>query len=293
MQHGVITRGQLHAFGYNDEAIMHRLRIGRLFRIWPGVYAVGRPDVSERGRWKAATLTCGPACALDGESGLALWGVRSNERGMIEAAVPSTRSHRLAGIAARRVRGLSEHIEYVDGIPVLSLPLLFVRMAPRMSNSALEAAINTADKKDLIQVEKLRCAIDDHRGRPGVAKLRRTIDIATFHYTDSELERAMRPIFRRAGLGTDYLAQEWVNGHRVDFYFPALDFVIETDGGRFHRTAFQQRKDRRRDQAHTLAGTPFLRFTHGQVRYERPYVEWAVAKKARQLLASLERSPGP
>ena len=49
--------------------------------------------------------------------------------------------------------------------------------------------------------------------------------------------------------------------------------MIETDGGRFHRTAFQQANDRRRDQAHTLAGTAFLRFTHGQIRYDRPYVQ--------------------
>ena len=292
-QHGVITRAQLHALGFSDEAIMHRLRIGRLFRLWPGVYAVGRPDVSERGRWKAATLACGPACALDGESGLALWDVRSNERGMIEVAVPSTRSHRLAGIAARRVRGLSEHIEYVDGIPVLSLPLLFVRMAPRLSQDALEAAINEADKKDLIHVDALRAALGDHRGRPGVAKLRRTIDIATFRYTDSELERAMRPIFRRAGLRTSYLTQEWVNGYRVDFYFPQLNLVIETDGGRFHRTAFQQRKDRRRDQTHTINNTPHLRFTHGQIKFDRGWVEWAITKKARDLMASGERSPGP
>ncbi len=68
---------------------------------------------------------------------------------------------------------------------------------------------------------------------------------------------------------------------------PELDFVIETDGGRFHRTAFQQTKDRYRDQAHTLAGTALLRFTHGQIRYDRSYVEGAIAKKARDLRATV------
>jgi very-short-patch-repair endonuclease len=287
-QHGVITRGQLHAFGYTDEAIMHRLRIGRLFRLWPGVYAVGRPDVSDRGRWKAATLACGPGAALDGESGAALWDVRSDEGKEIEVAIPERHSHRLRGIKVRRVRGLADQIAEVDGIPVLSLPPLFVNLAGRLKPRTLEAVINEADKRDLIHVEQLRREIEALKGRRGVATLRHTIDVATFHYTDSELERVMRPIFRKAGLGTDYLTQQRVNGHRVDFYFPRIDFVIETDGGRFHRTAFQQRQDRRRDQAHTLAGTPFLRFTHGQVRYERPYVRWAVAKKARDLLASVE-----
>lgn len=187
--------------------------------------------------------------------------------------------------------GVDDHVTEIDGIPVLLLPLLFVRLAPRLSQSALEAAINEADKKDLVHVGRLRREIDALRGRPGVAKLRRTIDRATFRYTDSDLERAMRPIYRAAGLGEPE-TQKRVNGYLVDFYWPELNLVIETDGGRFHRTAFQQAKDRRRDQAHTLAHTAFLRFTHGQIRYDRPYVQDAVTRLARDLLATVGESPG-
>ena len=106
-----------------------------------------------------------------------------------------------AGIKVRRVRGLADQVTEIDGIPVLSLPPLFVQLAGRVKPGALEAAINEADKKDLIHVEQLRREIEALRGRPGVAALRRVIDRATFRYTDSELERAMRPIFRAAGLG--------------------------------------------------------------------------------------------
>ena len=96
----------------------------------------------------------------------------------------------------------------------------------------------------------------------------------------------MRPIIRKAGLGEPEMG-EMVNGYKVDFWWPKLNFVIETDGGRFHRTAFQQTQDRRRDQAHTLAATEHLRFTHGQIRWERPYVEWSVGKVARRLMRSV------
>ena len=94
------------------------------------------------------------------------------------------------------MRGLADQVDEIDGIPVLSLPLLFVHLAGRVKPGALEAAINEADKKDLIHVEQLRHEIEALRGRRGVAALRRVIDRATFRYTDSELERAMRPIFR-------------------------------------------------------------------------------------------------
>jgi very-short-patch-repair endonuclease len=44
--------------------------------------------------------------------------------------------------------------------------------------------------------------------------------------------------------------------------------VVEADSLRFHRTPAQQRRDRERDQAHTVAGLLPLRFTHAQIAYE-------------------------
>jgi very-short-patch-repair endonuclease len=66
--------------------------------------------------------------------------------------------------------------------------------------------------------------------------------------------------------------REWVNAFEVDFYWPGLGLVVETDGLRYHRTPAQQARDRRRDQTHTAAGLTTLRFTHAQVRYEPDYV---------------------
>ena len=71
--------------------------------------------------------------------------------------------------------------------------------------------------------------------------------------------------------------QHDVNGFRVDFYWPELGLVVETDGLRYHRTPAQQAKDRRRDQAHVAAGLTALRFTHEQVVRESEYVEETLA----------------
>jgi very-short-patch-repair endonuclease len=59
-----------------------------------------------------------------------------------------------------------------------------------------------------------------------------------------------------------------VNGYRVDFFWPQLGLVVETDGLRYHRTASQQTRDRERDQVHTAAGLTSLRFSHAQIRFE-------------------------
>ena len=185
-QHGVISHEQLRALGFSEAAIRHRLQTGRLFVLRRGLYAVGRPDVSERGHWMGATLVSGEGSALDGESGLALWDVRSSEGKEIEVAIPESARRTQPGIKLRRVRGLADQVTEIDGIPVLSLPPLFVQLAGRVKPGALEAAINEADKKDLIHVEQLRHEIEALRGRPGVATLRRVIDRATFRYSDSD-----------------------------------------------------------------------------------------------------------
>ena len=50
------------------------------------------------------------------------------------------------------------------------------------------------------------------------------------------------------------LTKVWVNGFEVDFFWPELRLVVETDGLRYHRTPAEQARDRLRDQAHTAAG---------------------------------------
>jgi very-short-patch-repair endonuclease len=118
-----------------------------------------------------------------------------------------------------------------------------------------------------------------------VGGLRATLDRATFVLTDSELERRFLPIARRAGLPSPR-TRAWVNGHRVDFHWPELGLVVETDGLRYHRTATQQARDRRRDQEHVAAGAVVLRFTHAQVAYDPEQVRRtldAVAGRLRHL----------
>ena len=108
--------------------------------------------------------------------------------------------------------------------------------------------------------------------------------------TDSELERLLLTIAGRAGLGLPETGV-WLNGFKVDFYWPDLGLVVETDGLRYHRTAAQQERDRIRDQAHIAAGLTPLRFTHGQVRFESLHVEDTLRSVARRLKGSRGQDP--
>jgi very-short-patch-repair endonuclease len=76
-----------------------------------------------------------------------------------------------------------------------------------------------------------------------------------------------------------------VCGFRVDFFWPKLGLVVETDGLRYHRTAASQARDRIRDQTFTAAGLTPLRFTRAQVRYEPAHVQSTLAATAARLRA--------
>jgi very-short-patch-repair endonuclease len=155
----------------------------------------------------------------------------------------------------------------------------------------LERAVNEADRLGLVDPETLRAELQRYAHHPGIAVLRALLDDRTFVLTDSELERRFLPIARRAGLPRPETQIE-VCGYRVDFFWPDLGLVVETDGLTYHRTPAQQARDRERDQAHVAAGMTPLRFTHSQVRFEPERME----ETLRAVVGRLEsrvRSAGP
>ena len=155
--------------------------------------------------------------------------------------------------------------------PVPAPVQTLIDLSLRLDRRGIERAINEADKYDLVHPPQLREALDQRQGEPGVARLRHILDRRTFRLTKEELERRFLPLARKAGLPTP-LTGQCVNEFEVDFYWPELGLVVETDGLRYHRTPAEQARDRLRDQEHTAAGLTQLRFTHEQVRYEPEHV---------------------
>lgn len=158
-----------------------------------------------------------------------------------------------------------------NGIPVTCPARTLLDMATELRSTPLERAVNEADKRNLIDPEALRTALDGYAGEPGVRPLRSLLDRHTFRLSDSDLEIFFRRITAAIGLPPP-LTKQRLNGFEVDFCWPKLGLVIETDGLRYHRTPAEQTRDRLRDQAHTAAGLIPLRFTHYQVAHQQAHV---------------------
>lgn len=279
-QHGVIALFQLLALGFTLEAVKHRVATGRLHPVHRGVYAVGRRELTRMGEWMAAVLACGESAALSHESAAAVWRLSREPGRTIHVSVARSSDPRHAGIAVhRRSALLADELTREDNVPVTTPLRTLIDLGTRLSSRALEAAINEADKLDLIDSASLRTAVEARRGQRGVRPLRDILERGEFVLTDSELERRFLPIARRARLPAP-MTQQHVNGFRVDFYWPELGLVVETDGLRYHRTPSEQARDRVRDQAHIAAGLTALRFTHWQVRHDPRHVERTLQRAA-------------
>jgi very-short-patch-repair endonuclease len=301
-QHGVITRRQLLALGLNDSGIKHRLARGRLHLVMRGVYVVGRPDLTPNGRRMAAILGCGgdldlggtvvlrterrrmPAVALSHDSAAELMKIGPEHVSRFEISVTSPNGRCVPSVRIHRRQGLRPGwYGFYEGIPVTSPVQTLIDLATRHGRPAMERSINEADRLGLVRTDDLRKALDGHAGERGVARLRAILDRRTLRYTRSELERAFLPLVRQAGLPLPRTSVH-VTGHEVDFHFPDLKLVVETDGLTYHRTPAEQAKDRERDQDHSAAGLTPLRFTHAQIKFEQDRV-------VRVLRATASHSP--
>jgi very-short-patch-repair endonuclease len=282
-QHGVVARRQLLALGFNAREIEHRVSRGRLHPAMRGVYAVGWPKLTRARRWMAAVLACGDGAVLSHRSAAALWEIGVEKRGVIDVSVTRRAELKRPGLRVRGRPALSTTDTVTrDGIPVTSPTQTLLDLATELPEREVERTINEADKRDFVNPETLRVELESRAGEPGAPLLCRLLDQRTFRLSDSDLEILFRPIAMEAGLPLP-LTKQMVNGFEVDFYWPDLGLVVETDGLRYHRTPSTQARDVQRDRAHTLAGMTPLRFTHYEIKYEHPKVAAELSRIAKRL----------
>lgn len=290
-QHGPVARRQLEALGLSRQQIGHRVKAGRLIRLYPAVYAVGHASLTREGRWMAAVLACGPRAVLSHDDAAAHWAVLSASGTRIHVStdarsgrVPDRRRiqlHRTGTLAA------DERATHA-GVPVTTPARTLLDLAGRHRPRALESVIEHMDRLSLFDLVEVRRVLDAHPGGRGVPVLRQVLGSLTDRGaadTRSALEVAFLQLCDDHGLPTPVVNTP-IAGFLVDFHWPGTTLIVETDGFAFHRTRTAFDADRERDQALTLAGYRVVRFTYGQVTRRR-------RETARRLSALLAVSGSP
>src|SRR5919201_3156050 len=140
-QHGVVARWQLFELGMSRHGIDHRIAKGRLHPVWRGVYAVGRPQLTQEGWWMAAALACGPGALLSHRSAAALWGIGPRHPGATHVSVLGRSIRSRHGIVVHRRTLTEADVTQRLGIPVIAVVPTLVDLAAELSRDSLEAAI--------------------------------------------------------------------------------------------------------------------------------------------------------
>jgi very-short-patch-repair endonuclease len=283
-QYGLVSGAQLRAMGFSRAAISHRVRTGRLWRVHRDVFAVGRAELTREGTWLAAVLACGDGAALSHLSAADLWGIRERPR-------PSQPSVSVPGYAGRTgPRGVDVHriatlrtndTTERNAIPVTTLPRTLADLAAILNDKQLKSAVRQSERIHRLDLAQLRDSLGDVPPRRGHARLRRLLDDYVPGKTDSELEAAFLELCADQDLPMPE-TQVQIGPYRVDFLWPDLNLVVETDGRDAHDGFVAFREDRIRDRALKAAGLEVLRFTGAEVLREPKAVK-------RELAAAVKR----
>lgn len=113
----------------------------------------------------------------------------------------------------------------------------------------------------------LDAALERANGRRGTGIVRALLNELDDNTppTRSELERRFLSLIQGDSLPSP-VTNGLVNGHEVDFHWPASKLIVETDGRATHDNPFAFERDRQRDLDLSLAGWTVIRITWRQLR---------------------------
>lgn len=250
----VVSTRELLAVGITEAQIRHLVAIGFLHRIHRGVYAVGRRELSDRGRRRAAWLACGSGSALSHGSALADWEV-DRWSGPVHVSAPAGGRHR--GIVVHRPRSLRpDEIVMRHGHAVTTVARAILDTAPGRSVDVVGRWLHEAGVQGLLDRRALWQMLERHPAHRGARLLEAALR-HEFVVTRSGLEDAWLAISRRAGMprvvGNDLVMTE-IGEEEVDFHYPSLNLVVEVDGDRYHSSRWRRRRDAAKTERLRRAG---------------------------------------
>ena len=258
-----MDRAQLIALGLTSDAIDRRTRTGRLHILHRGVYAVGHPAVTERGRALAALRAGGPRAHLSHGSAAWAWRIADRLEDPLELSLTSGARRSRAGVTIHRTRLQAGDVGARAGLRVTTPLRTLTDLGTSLTGRRFERLCSEAAFLKLVTAQQLEAA-----------------GLVPAAPTRSELEVKMLELVRAAGLPLPQVNRP-LPPFTPDFTWPEERVIVETDGweAHGHRLAFE--RDRARDAVLHANGYVVLRFTWRQLN-EEPFM---VVARIAQVLA--------
>jgi hypothetical protein len=255
------------------------VRMGRLYRVFRGVYSVGHPAITPHQRASGAVLACGPGAALSHSSAMTLWGYWRQWDKPFEVTVVGDR--RTSGIRVHRSTTLRRQDVTVQlGIRVTTPARTLLDMSPRLKDRALKRAVNNALNSMWLSEDQLAETLARHSASPGSKRIAKLIG-AEGTPTRSGWEDDFPKFCADHGLPAPVMGLPF-HGYILDAVFVAERVIVELDSWPFHKGKIPFETDRERDADMLANGFATVRVTEERLE-QRPKTE------ARRLHAILKR----
>jgi hypothetical protein len=270
-QQGNITRVQLLGLGLDDDAIRYRVKVGRLFRVYRGVYSVGRRPITPQEWASAAVLACGSGAALSHGSAMTHWGYWRQWDRPYEVTVPGDR--RTKGIRVHRSTALHwRDVTKQLGVRVTTPAKTALDMSPRLNDRPLKRVVNNMLHSLWANEGQFADTLARHPHAPGAKRIGKLIGLEGTP-TRSGWEDDFPVFCAKYGLPAPVMGAPMF-GYVADALFVAERVIVELDSREFHMGAIPFEDDRDRDATTLAHGFVTVRVTEERLD-ERPRTEAA------------------
>jgi very-short-patch-repair endonuclease len=267
-QYGIVTRDQLAGLGYTDHMVDHALRTGRLQAWHRNVFAVGHGGLSTHGLCMAAVLFRGEGAMISFQSAAWLWGLERKLEIPVNVSV-RWRGHGQNAIGLHHCPALrDEDFATTELLPVTAVPRTLLDYASTAKTYRLEAAIDRADRLELLNPMAIDRITDEIRGHRGRRPLQRAMTIYRENgFTRSGGEKRLLAVLADAGVRRP-IVNNFIEGYELDFYWEPERFAIELDSWEHHRSRRSFEEDRKRQEELAMAGIETVRITGTRLKHE-------------------------
>jgi hypothetical protein len=204
-----------------------------LHRVHQGVYAVGHRALRVEGRRLAAVLACGPGAVLSHRSAASHWGLLATDQVGVDVTAPRSRQG-APGIRLHTPRSLdAQDTTNHEGIPITTVARTLLDLAATTRDDQLERALAQAMYLQLYDHRAITDVIarsNGHRGTKVLEQATKQEPKLTKGAWEIRMLRLVRsahlpePICNRPLHAPDH------GECKPDFYWPAHNLIVETDG---------------------------------------------------------------
>lgn len=229
------TREQLLTVMSRKQLDSH-VRVGRLVRVWHGVYATSAPGTA--GRLAGLDQMTGRHIVACMATAAQMYGFDTENDDRIHILDPGVRMRPNAGLMVHQRHGAL--LRKTDGRLLTAPAWTAVEVARTLRRPRALATLDAALRTEMCTREELEAAVCEQKGRRGIVKVRELMPYADGR-SESPLESEARLVFIDGGLPMPELQYEIIDRcgrlWRVDFAWPGAMVVAEYESMQWHLSA--------------------------------------------------------